>query len=127
MHSIDNGYSYERKRDNWMQIVKYLKEINEPGLKLENADILINNENNEVLSFIIKLYQELTKKKVQILEVKKVKTDTDDINKSYLLKETGEIELIKREIETTEKKTEELQKSLSKKSNLKLKNLIQVC
>lgn len=114
MHSIDNGYSLERKTDNWNQIVRYLRDINEPGLRLDNGEILIKNESNEVLSLVIKLYQQLTKKKVQVLEGKKFRTDIDDINKSYLLKDTGDIELLKRENELQEKNQEELQKSISK-------------
>lgn len=114
MHSIDNGFSMERKRDNWITIGKYLKEINEPNLKGENVDIFFRNENNEVLLFIIKLYQELTKRKIPIMEGKKYRTDQDDINRSYLLKDTGDIELLKKDAEMTEKRTEEIQKSLSK-------------
>lgn len=113
MHSIDNGFSYERKRDNWILIGKYLKEINEPSLKVDRIDIYITNENNEILLFIMKLYQELTKRKIPILDGKKFKTDQDDINKSYLLKETGDIELLKKDAENSEKRTEDIQKSLS--------------
>ena len=106
MHSIDNGFSNERKRDNWILIGKYLKELNEANLK---------NENNEVLYFIMKLYQELTKRKIPIMDGKKFRTDQDDINRSYLLKDTGDIELLKKDAENTEKRSEEIQKSLSKK------------
>jgi len=113
MHSIDNGFSKERKRDNWILIGKYLKEINEPNLRNENIEIYIKNENNEILFFILKLYQELTKRKVPLMEGKKFKTDQDDINRSYLLKETGEIELLKKDAENTEKRSEDIQKSLS--------------
>ena len=113
MHSIDNGFSNDRKRENWILIGKYLKEINEPNLRGENIDVYIKNENNEVLFFIIKLYQELTKRKVPLMDGKKFKTDQDDINRSYLLKETGEIELLKKDAENTEKRSEEIQKSLS--------------
>lgn len=113
MHSIDNGHSHERKRDNWMLIGKYLKEINEQNLKDENIESLVNNENNEVLVFVIKLYQELTKKKVPVLEGKKIRTDHDDINKSYLLKDTGEIELIKKDIDPMDKINEDNQKTMS--------------
>lgn len=113
MHSIDNGFSNDRKRDNWILIGKYLKEINEPNLKNENIEIYVKNENNEILFFILKLYQELSKRKVPIMEGNKFKTDQDDINRSYLLKETGEIELLKKDAENTEKRSEEIQKSLS--------------
>ncbi len=115
MHSIDNGFSNERKRDNWILIGKYLKELNEANLKNENMDMYIRNENNEVLYFIMKLYQELTKRKIPIMDGKKFRTDQDDINRSYLLKDTGDIELLKKDAENTEKRSEEIQKSLSKK------------
>jgi hypothetical protein len=114
MHSIDNGFSNERKKDNWITIGKYLKEINEPGLKGENIEIYFRNENNEILLLIIKLYQELTKRKIPIMEGKKYRTDQDDINRSYLLKDTGDIELLKKDAEMTEKRSEEIQKTLSK-------------
>ena len=114
MHSIDNGYSNERKRDNWITIGKYLKEINEPSLKGENVEIYFRNENNEILLLIIKLYQELTKRKIPIMDGKKYRTDQDDINRSYLLKDTGDIELLRKDAENTEKRSEEIQKTLSK-------------
>jgi len=113
MHSIDNGFSNERKRDNWILIGKYLKEMNEPNFKNENIEAYIKNENNEILFFIMKLYQELTKRKIPLMEGKKFRTDQDDINRSYLLKETGEIELLKKDAENTEKRSEDIQKSLS--------------
>jgi hypothetical protein len=112
MHSIDPGYSVEKRRDNWTLISKYLKEIGEINLKIENIDLFLKNENNEILTFIIQLYQELTKKKVSVLEGRRIKTDIDNINKSYLLKETGEVELIKKDNEVFDKKAEELQKSI---------------
>ena len=113
MHSIDNGFSQERKKDNWILIGKYLKQVKEPNLRNENIDVYIKNENNEVLFFILKLYQELFEKKIPLMEGKKFKTDQDDINRSYLLKETGEIELLKKDAENTEKRSEDIQKSLS--------------
>lgn len=36
-----------------------------------------------------------------------MKTDIDNINKSFLLKDTGEIELLKKDQEATEKKSKE--------------------
>lgn len=134
MHSIDNGFSNERKRDNWILIGKYLKEMNEPNLRNENIEVYIKNENNEILFFILKLYQELAKRKVPLMEGKKFKTDQDDINRSYLLKETGEIELLKKDAENTEKRSEEIQKSLSniikffsnKRNKKKLKTALEI-
>lgn len=74
MHTIDNGYAYEKRRDNWQLIMKYIKEIQDKekdfqdlylNLK-ESPEILSKNDNYEVLNFIIKLYQELSKKKYYI-------------------------------------------------------------
>jgi len=111
MHSINNGYSIEKKRDNWIQIANYLKKISSLKLRIDNIDAIIKNENNEIFSFIIQLYQELTKKKIPLIEGKKISTDVDEVNKTFLLKETGEIELLKRDLKITEK-TEELQKTM---------------
>ena len=71
MHTIDNGFALEKRRDNWQLIMKYIKDIQDKekdfqdlyiNLK-ESPDIMSRNENFEVLNFIIKLYQELSKKK----------------------------------------------------------------
>jgi hypothetical protein len=115
MHSIGNGFSKEIKRDNWHLIKKYINQINsfyadKPKkifISLEEPDLLVENNNSEVLNFIVKLYGELTERKLQVFEAMKMNTDIDDINKSYLIKETGEIELMHRDLEVTEKKTEE--------------------
>ena len=88
MHSIDNGYSMERRRDNWLMINKYLKEINERSiqnfgrefLRIDDIELLIENKNNEILTFLIKLYQELTNRKIPQIEGKNTKTDTTNTN-----------------------------------------------
>ena len=59
MHMIDNGFSMERRRDNWKQ---FLSKITEITTRIEDVDILVKNENGEILLFIISLYQKLTKK-----------------------------------------------------------------
>ena len=96
MHQIDNGFSMERRRDNWQQIKKFLSKISEITTRIEDVETLIKNENGEILLFIISLYQELTKRHVPILDGKQIVTDIDNINKSYLLKENGEIEILKK-------------------------------
>ena len=114
MHSIDNGFSYAARRDNWLQIDNYLKQQDLiKTLKNENIEKVINNKNNEVLTFVIKLYQELTNRKLPIFEGVKIKTDTDNNNKSYILKETGDLELINKNRESIPEKSEELQKTIS--------------
>jgi adenylate kinase family enzyme len=71
MHTIDNGFAMERRKDNWQLIMKYIKEIQEKEKDFidlyvnlrENPEILAKNENFEVLNFLVKLYQELSKRK----------------------------------------------------------------
>ena len=95
MHQIDNGFSMARRKDNWMQIQKFLSKITEITTRIDDVDTFIKNENGEILIFIMSLYQELTKRHLPLLDGKFITTDIDNINKSYLLKENGEIELLK--------------------------------
>jgi hypothetical protein len=118
MHQISNGFSTEVKRDNWTQIRGFIRKIGENNLEIDDIERFTKNENDEILTFIIKMYQELTRKKVPLLEGKKIKTDIDDINKSYLLKDTGEVELLKKDTDLNDKKLEDLQKSISKRYNI---------
>jgi hypothetical protein len=124
MHSIDNGHSYQSKRDNWIQINNYLKsQIDIKSLKNENIETIIDNKNNEVVTFVIKLYQELTNRRLPVLAGTKFKTDIDDKNKSYLLKETGELELLTKIRESRlGDNTDEATKTLSKCSTSNFRN-----
>jgi hypothetical protein len=84
-------------------------------LKNENIEAIIENKNNEVVTFVIKLYQELTNRRIPALGGTKFKTDIDSKNKSYLLKETGEMELLNKDRDNGDNNTSEDQnKSLSK-------------
>jgi hypothetical protein len=116
MHSIDNGQSYQAKKDNWLQINKYIKQQDRiKSLKNEDIEAIIENKNNEVVTFVIKLYQELTNRRLPILAGTKFKTDIDDKNKSYLLKETGEMELLNKDRDThVNPNSDDPSKSLSK-------------
>ena len=96
MHQIDNGFSMARRKDNWEQIKKFLTKIPEITTKIGDVDTFIKNENGEILLFIIALYQDLTQRRVPILEGKVIATDIDNINKSFLLKDNGEIEKLKK-------------------------------
>eukprot|EP00340_Litonotus_pictus_P003747 CAMPEP_0170519776 /NCGR_PEP_ID=MMETSP0209-20121228/5063_1 /TAXON_ID=665100 ORGANISM="Litonotus pictus, Strain P1" /NCGR_SAMPLE_ID=MMETSP0209 /ASSEMBLY_ACC=CAM_ASM_000301 /LENGTH=737 /DNA_ID=CAMNT_0010805739 /DNA_START=423 /DNA_END=2633 /DNA_ORIENTATION=- len=50
------------------------------------------------------MFQELTRRKLDTVDYKKYQTDTDNVNKSFFLKENGEIEQLKKdEEEETEK------------------------
>ena len=96
MHTISNELSMKARRDNWTQINKFLTKINETSTRIEDMETFIKNENGEILLFIISLYQELTKRRIPLLEGKVITTDIDNYNKSYLLKENGEIEKLKK-------------------------------
>ena len=97
VNQIDNGHSMACRRDNWQQIKKYLKKIPEITVKIGDIDTFIKNENGEILLFIIALYQDLTQRKLPIMEGKTITTDIDNINKSFLLKENGQIQKLKKE------------------------------
>ena len=96
MHQISNGFSMATRKDNWDQINKFISKITEITTSINDLDTFIKNENGEVLLFIISLYQELTKRRIPLLEGKVITTDIDNYNKSYLLKENGEIEKLKK-------------------------------
>ena len=96
MHTISNELSMKARRDNWTQINKFLIKINEVNTRIDDMETFIKNENGEILLFIISLYQELTKRHIPILEGKVISTDVDNINKSFLLKDNGEIEKLKK-------------------------------
>ena len=122
MHTIDNGSSLEAKQNNWELIEKYiikinlfLKNKNLPSITIKvPKDILIDNKENEVLTFLIQLYGQVTKKEIKLSDLQNIRTDIDDINKPYLLKDTGEMELLKKDFDSIEKKSEDnIQKSLS--------------
>ena len=104
MHTISNELSMKARRDNWTQINKFLIKINEVNTRIDDMETFIKNENGEILLFIISLYQELTKRHIPLLEGKIISTDIDNINKSFLLKDNGEIEKLKKnDIETLAK------------------------
>ena len=96
MHTISNELSMKARKDNWTQINKFLIKINEINTRIDDMETFIKNENGEILLFIISLYQELTKRHIPLLEGKVISTDIDNINKSFLLKDNGEIEKIKK-------------------------------
>ena len=96
MHSISNELSMKARRDNWTQINKFLIKINDVSTRIQDMETFIKNENGEILLFIISLYQELTKRHIPLLEGKIISTDIDNINKSFLLKDNGEIEKLKK-------------------------------
>ena len=62
MHRIDNGHTSERRRDNWKQINDFVKKDGDhlPRLVIESIDDITANKNNEVLMYVIRMYQNLT-------------------------------------------------------------------
>jgi len=62
MHRIDNGHTSERRKDNWKQIADFVKKDADhlPRLNIESVEDIYQNKNNEVLMYIIKMYQNLT-------------------------------------------------------------------
>ena len=95
MHQISNEISMAARKDNWEQISKFIAKIPEITTKINDLDTFIKNQNGEILLFIVSIYQELTKRHI-MLEQRGITTDIDNKNKSYLLKDNGEIERLTR-------------------------------
>lgn len=109
MHTIENGFSTTCRKNNWRLIDLYLQKgsrISEMSLKQENF-ILFSEESpqatQEILQYLIKMFQELTRRKLDLLDYKKYQTDTDTANKKFFLKDNGEIEPLKKELDETDK------------------------
>ena len=95
MHQISNEISMKARKDNWEQISKFIAKIPEITTKINDLDTFIKNQNGEILLFIVSIYQELTKRNL-MLDQRGITTDIDNKNKSYLLKDNGEIERLTR-------------------------------
>ena len=128
MHTIENGFSSSCRRNNWTLIKKYLelgfvnvnKKITEQGLKLEYVEhfcVETNQSNNDILLYLLKMFQELTRRKLELLDYKKFQTDTDNVNKSFFLKENGEVEPLKKDEEGDTEKQNISDITLQQKSN----------
>lgn len=124
MHTIDNGVSKKARKDNWQLIQKYLqnKDIKEEGLKKLNFEQYIENENNEVINFVILLYTQLTNNHIDLSENRNLLTDIDNKNKSFLLKDNGEYEPLSKDNKETEKKNEEPSMKTNSKKILIFRN-----
>ena len=92
MHTLDNGLSNFSKLNNWLLIEKYIKKIpaiyiaNNPSFwkKQDFQSFAKDNSTNDILKYLMDLFEELTKRKLEYN--KKIYTDVDNINKSFLLK-----------------------------------------
>lgn len=109
MHTIENGYSNSYRKNNWGLIELYLKKgvrISEISLKQENFSSFAEDTpqaTQEILLYVIKMFQELTRRKLDLIDYKKYQTDTDNVNKKFFLKDNGEIEPLKKDLDETEK------------------------
>lgn len=109
MHTIDNGHSTKSKKTNWTLIERYLfrgSRITEISLKNENFEKFAEDSpqaTQGILVYLMKMFEELTRRKLDVLDYKKYQTDTDNVNKSFFLKDNGEIEPLKKESEDPEK------------------------
>ena len=67
MHSFDNGISYKTKKDNWSQLMKIFKRLAFPPdlLSDEDCGAIIACEDDAAVDFVCKLFELLTKRKVQ--------------------------------------------------------------
>lgn len=67
MHSFDNGISYKTKKDNWAQLAKVFKRLSFPPdlLSEEECNAIIACEDDAAMEFVCKLFELLTKRKVQ--------------------------------------------------------------
>jgi hypothetical protein len=115
MHQISNEISMAARKDNWEQISKFIAKIPEITTKINDLDTFIKNQNGEILLFIVSIYQELTKRNL-MLDQRGITTDIDNKNKSYLLKDNGEIERL------TRNEIENLNKNLAFSNNINIEN-----
>ena len=71
MHSYDNGNALKAKRDNWNQLLKVFRKIGLPHIITEEeADFILRCEDNAAISFVTRIYETLTQRKIQT-QVKK--------------------------------------------------------
>ncbi len=62
MHRFDNGHTSGKRRDNWKQIADCVKRDQEhlPRLLIDIVEDIVQNKNNEVLVYVMRMYQSLT-------------------------------------------------------------------
>lgn len=121
MHTIENGFNSQCRKTNWMLIKKYLtgenksseeknkiKEINLKKKDFEFLSVDSVESNQEILRFIIEMFESLTGRKLDIQDMGKFQTDIDNQNKSFILKDNGDIEPLKKEAEDNESKSNDV-------------------
>lgn len=66
MHSFDNGISTKVKKDNWGQLSKIFRKLGFTELlSPEESVAIINCDDNSTIEFVCKIFELLTKRKVQ--------------------------------------------------------------
>lgn len=66
MHSFDNGISYKTKKDNWNQLMKIFRKLAFSDLlSEEECGSIMSCQDNAAVDFVCKLFELLTKRKVQ--------------------------------------------------------------
>mmetsp|Transcript_46350 Transcript_46350/g.63101 ORF Transcript_46350/g.63101 Transcript_46350/m.63101 type:complete len:794 (-) Transcript_46350:479-2860(-) len=66
MHSYDNGIAARIKKDNWQQLMKFMRKVGFGDLATQDdIDAIIHCEDMAVVKFINRAYEKLTKRKVQ--------------------------------------------------------------
>lgn len=122
MHTFDNGLNSSAKSNNWSLIEKYKKTIpdtvtvNNPRFwKMTNMVRYANESASEILKYLNDLFQELTKRKLDLEN--KIYTDVDNVNKSFILNQQGEPEDKKKDHEHAESQIQDvnIQKSITSK------------
>jgi len=98
MHSFDNSHKKERRQNNWQQLDKFFQK---QGIPLGNKDfgkIAEDNDSKTLVEFMVKLYKELTGKKINRNALSVIQNfnktlnasgKQEDFNQSFLLKERG--------------------------------------
>lgn len=68
MHSFDNGIALRIKKDNWGQLLKFMKKNNLEHLTTQDeVNAIIHCEDGAVVTFINRIYEALTQRKVQAI------------------------------------------------------------
>lgn len=128
MHTIDNGFSTTARKNNWELIEKYLvtnKRIAENNLKQANFAFFATDSayaTQGILQYLLAMFEELTRRKLDLMDYQKYQTDIDNVNKSYFLKDNGDIEPLKKEEEEDKHSSSEMtvQKTNTSSKNFEL-------
>merc|ERR1719487_1650410 len=65
MHSYDNGTAIAIRKDNWQQLQKFFRRQSIDVVTAAEVDRIIHCENGAAIEFLNRLYEALTRRKVQ--------------------------------------------------------------